>query len=268
MKTVLLGLIMSFCTFFLISCDDTGAINLFTVEDDAALGKQLDSTIRATPSEYPLYTDSYANNYVQTIMNSIIASPLINYKGIFEYKVYIIKSDTVVNAFACPGGYIYVYTGLLKYIDDEATLAAVLAHEVAHAERRHTSQRMTQSYGIQFLLNIAFGGSPGDIESIAGNLFSNLYLLKNSRDDEYEADEYSFKYLQSTKWYAGAMTRFFSKIAGNESSSALTVLLSTHPLSEDRVAAVNELIKNAKLPEPTEGNLFSSEYAIFKGKLQ
>lgn len=262
-------ILLSFLFVFgLSSCGDDGtsAINIFSTSDDVALGKQLDSQIRATPAEYPIYNDVTANQYVQNIANEIIKSSLIKYKGTFVYKTQIIKVDTIVNAFATPGGYVYVYTGLLKFIDNEATLASILAHEIAHAERRHSTARMTKQYGVDFLLSLVLGNNPSQYATIAANLFTGLGFLKNSRDDEYEADEYAFKYLQTSIWYPGAMTYFFDKVkSGN--ASFLEVLLSTHPMPEDRIQKVKDLINAAGLATPTEANLFADRYANFKKSL-
>jgi len=262
-------LIAIFSTFAFNQCSDStslGDLNLFSISDDIQLGTQLDQEIRSNPQEYPILNDAEATAYVQNIMNQIINSPLIKYKGQFVYKVALINTNTI-NAFATPGGYIYVYKGLLKYIDNEATLAAILAHEVAHAERRHSTQRMTKAYGLQVLLGVVLGNSPSTIESIAGNLFSGLSLMYNSREDEYEADEYSFKYLQSTIWYPGAGKLFFEKLDGQSNSSELEELFATHPLDDKRIAALNKLIQDANLSAPSESNLFATRYLQFRGRL-
>lgn len=252
------------------SCGDDGIslpdLNVFSITDEAALGRQLDSQIVSNTIEYPIYNNASANSYVQDIVNEIIKSSAIKYRDAFPYKLRIVRDDATVNAFAIPGGYVYVYTGLLKFIDNEATLAAVLAHEVAHCERRHATKRMTKSYSIDFLLSIALGSSPGQLEQIAGSLFTNLYLLKNSRDDEYEADEYSFKYLKTSKWYPGGLIYFFDKIGAQSDASFLEVLLSTHPLSADRIDKVNGYLKEANI-EPSESNVFTERYAQFKASL-
>ncbi len=249
------------------SCGDSAdplGLNLYSTSDDRKMGDELDAEIVKNTAEYPIYSNTTATAYVQAIADAIKLSPEIKYATIFSYKVKIIKNDTVVNAFAIPGGYVYVYTGLLKFLDNEASLASVIGHEIAHAECRHATKRMTKQYGMQYLLQLLLGSSPGELETIAANLFSNLALLKNSRDDEYEADAYSFKYLRSTNWYPGAMTYFFDKVKGNEESSFLATMLSTHPLSQDRIDAVKALIAEAKLSAPTEANLRSTEYTNFK----
>ncbi len=260
-------LTFSLVVFSFAGCGDNNStnpldFNAFSTSDDVTLGKQLDSQIRHTPAEYPLYNYLDQNTYVQSIVTEITNSSLIKYKTVFAYKTQIIKNDSVVNAFATPGGYVYVYTGLLKFIDNEATLAGILAHEIAHAELRHATKRMTKAYGVDFVLSLVLGNSSSQYAQIAANLFTGLAFLKNSRDDEYEADEYSFKYLQTSKWYPGAITYFFDKVkTGN--SSFLEELLSTHPMPEERIQKVKDMIQASGVTA-SESNLFTARYSAFK----
>ena len=248
---------------FLSSCEDgISNINIFSTEDDIKLGQDLDTQIKNSPQEYPIYNNTEWQNYVNGIKDEILKSQHIEYKGKFPYKMTLINSKTV-NAFATPGGYIYIYTGLLKFIDNEATLAAIIAHEIAHAERRHATKRMTKQYGVSLMLDIVLGTNPDKMTEIGTNLLTGLGLLWNSREDEYEADEYSFKYLQTSKYYAGASKLFFEKI-GNASQSSLEELLSTHPMDQKRIDAINKLVNDNKIPALSESNLFANKYSQMK----
>ncbi len=268
-RTLALLLMVTGSFAFLYSCDDGSLnpldFNAFSLADDVALGAQLDSQVKADKNEYPILSNAAAQAYVEAIFNEILASPEIDYENSFPYQVKIVKRDDIINAFAAPGGYVYVYTGLLKYIDNEATLAAILAHEIGHCENRHATKRITKSYGVQYVLDILLGDNSDQLVQLGSEILTNLAFLKNSRDDEYEADESSFEYLKSTRWYPGASKYFFRKILSTqaEDSSLVTVLLSTHPLSSDRIAAMDKLISDAKLAEPTEANLRSTEYKNF-----
>jgi len=239
-------------------------INLFTLDDDKQLGADLATQIDADIQNYPPLNNTEAQQYVQSIANEILKSPEVKYATTFSYQVKIINKGEIVNAFALPGGYVYVYTGLLKFVDNEATLASVLAHEIAHAERRHATKRLTKHYGVQVLLGLVLGENPTVLEEIFSNLLTNLGFLYNSREDEYEADEYAFKYLLTSQWYPGAMTYFFNAIKNNEDKSFLKELLSTHPMPQNRIDAVEKLIKDYKVASPTEANLFSLRYSQFK----
>lgn len=243
-----------------------GGFNMYPVSEDISLGNDIQQKIESDTANYPMYKEPVIQEYLQSMVNEILKSPLIKHKKDFSYKVYVIDKD-VINAFCTPGGYIYVYTGLMKFLDNEATLAAVLAHEIAHAELRHATQRMTSSYGVDILNQAIKNQTDNEYADVASNLFSGMSLLQNSRDNEYEADEFSFKYLQSTQWFPGAALHFFQKVialveAGNGNS--LDRLMSTHPLSMDRIEKLTELMKAAKLPPPNEKNLFYRKYAKIK----
>jgi predicted Zn-dependent protease len=246
-------------------------LNIFPDSEDVKLGQQLDAEIRNNSGEYPILQNRPdVKEYVTSIGNKILMSPSITKRNIFAYTFEIIKNDTVVNAFATPGGYVYIYTGLMRYIDNEATLAGVVAHEIAHAELRHATQRMTKAYGVQILLSMVLGENPSKIVEIGSNLLTGLAFLANSRSDEYEADEYSLKYLASTEYYPGAIVDFFNKMQaqrGGANGGVLETMLSTHPLDKDRIAAVNKNLASMGNPVASETNMFATRYQTFKSKL-
>ena len=257
-----------FCGFlsFVIGC----GVNIFSDADDLKLGQQMDEQIRKNSKEYPILEGHPGvKQYVMEVGNRVLASPAITKRGIYSYKYEIIQKDSIINAFCTPGGYIYVYTGLLKFVDNEATLAGVMGHEIAHAERQHASKRITKAYGVQMLLSVALGQNPSQIAAMTANLFTGLGLLANSRSDESEADEYSMKYLSSTQYYPGGITYFFKKIEGEKSRGGGTIerLLSTHPLPQDRIDHVNEILKSMGNPQPTDPNLFAKRYLAFRKTL-
>ncbi|MBN1634602.1 MAG: M48 family metalloprotease [Ignavibacteria bacterium] len=244
--------------------------NLFSVAEDVQLGEDLDKEIQANQRDYPLLKDNpQVTNYVSNMGKYIVNnSPRIQYKNVFPYKFQVIN-DTIVNAFCTPGGFIYVYTGLMDYVDNEATLAGVIAHEIAHAECRHMTQRLTSYYGVSMLLSLVLGNNPSAITEIAANLFVGLGFLANSRADEYEADENSVRYLMTTKYYPGAITYFFKKALAEQKASgytpgALDRLFSTHPLTQDRVNNVSAIFKSLKISADTTKGLFTQEYQQFK----
>jgi beta-barrel assembly-enhancing protease len=238
-------------------------VNLFTDKDDVQLGTQIDAEIRANPQEYPILQGHPGlKAEVRNIVNKILQSPEVKKRNVYPYKVDIIADDKTVNAFCTPGGYIYVYTGLIKFLDNEAALAGVLGHEIAHAERRHATKRITAAYGVQSVLALVLGENPGMVEQIAANLFTNLGFLKNSRDDEMESDNYSMKYLKSTEYYPGGITYFFAKIKTKSQSSPsdFEKLFLTHPPSDDRANNVSNKMREWNIPGPTESNLFTERY--------
>lgn len=268
-------LIVSFLALCVFSVFYSCGANIFSVNDDVQMGKELDAQIRGDRRNYPIMEGhddvrSYVSGVGRTILNS---SSLIQYKNVFPYKFDVIQDDSTVNAFCVPGGYIYIYTGLIKFVDNEAALAGVMAHEIAHAERRHMTQRLTSYYGVSTVLSLVLGSNPNQFAEIAANLFVGLGFLANSRSDESEADDYSIKYLRSSQYYPGSIIFFFNKIREEEirkgtTPGGLERLLATHPLAQDRIDNVYyNLSKINPRPDSTKG-LYPERYQEIKAKLQ
>ena len=219
--------------FTVSSCSEGGGVNIFSIEDDKALGAQFDAEISADPANYPIlspvtYADAY--QYVYDIRDRILDAGQVRYKDEFAWQVKIIRDDNILNAFCTPGGYIYVYTGLIKYLDNEAQLAGVLGHEIAHADLRHVTDQLTEQYGISLLLSLVLGQNQSVLSDIAVGLAS----LAFSRGDESQADEYSVNYLCPTLYTAYGAAGFFEKIEA-EGGASIPEFLSTHPSPDNRI---------------------------------
>lgn len=248
--------------------------NIFSVQDDVEIGSELNQQILSEPQNFPMLKGNQeVKDYVSGLGRYVLEnSKAIIYKNIFPYKFEIIDDDSTVNAFCIPGGYIYVYTGLIKYLDNEAALTGVIGHEIAHAERRHMTQRLTSYYGVSVILGLVLGNNPNQLAEIAANLFVGLGFLANSRADEEDADNYSIKYLTGTQYYPGAITFFFDKIREEQKKNGTTPSdlegwLSTHPLPQDRINNVVSKLKKIKpKPDPTKG-LYTERYQQMKSKL-
>lgn len=236
--------------------------NIFSIEDDKKLGEQLDQEINSKPEEFPILPENQyqaAYTHLRRIRDNILNSGKVFYKDEFKWQVKIIHNDTILNAFAAPGGYIYVYTGIIKYLDSEHELAGVMAHEIAHADRRHSTDQLTKIYGIAILLQLTLGNNPNLLAEIAATLVS----LKFSRDNESEADEYSVIYMCPTDYYADGAAAFFEKIQ-QSGGGRIPEFISTHPDPGNRVSAIT----NKKNELGCNGNQsFDSRYMAFKNSL-
>lgn len=213
-----------------------GKVNLFSIEDDKALGKQLDEEILSQPDSFPVLSRvqyAAAYSHLDRIAQTILQSGQVRHKDAFSWTFRIIHDDDVLNAFATPGGYIYVYTGLIKYLSTEDALAGVLAHEIAHADQRHSTQQLTRAFGLSVLIDIALGKNQGTLSDIAAGLAS----LKFSRDHESEADKYSVNYLCPTAYNAAGAAIFFEQLEAG-GSPRMPEFLSTHPSPVNRIAAI------------------------------
>ncbi len=268
-------LLVSFFTLCVFSVFYSCGANIFSVSEDVNIGRDLDRQIRGDRTNYPIMEGHEdVRSYVKGIGSNILnSSTLIKYKNVFPYQFDVIRDDSTVNAFCVPGGYIYIYTGLIKFLDNEAALAGVMAHEIAHAEQRHMTQRLTSYYGVSTVLSLVLGNNPNQFAEIAANLFVGLGFLANSRSDETEADDYSMKYLRTSQYYPGSIIFFFNKIREEErrkgsNPGGLERLLATHPLAQDRINNVYENLKTmSPRPDSTKG-LFPERYQEIKAKLQ
>jgi beta-barrel assembly-enhancing protease len=255
--------------FFLFNSCDSG-INIFSKQDDVQLGLEVDREIRNNPQEYPIFTgDPSIKSYIDSrIFQHILTSPKIESKNIYPYQFELLNKPNELNAFALPGGYIYIYTGLLKYLDSEAALAGVIGHEIAHAELRHATQRLTAYYGVSFLLSLVLGSNPSQVAEIAANLLVGLAFLANSREDENQADQASFNYLTDTRFYPGGVKFFFEQLRDDglvsSQASSVETFLSTHPAPVDRISNTDMRLINGGFSvldyKATGEGIFKQEY--------
>ncbi|MBS1645442.1 MAG: M48 family metalloprotease, partial [Bacteroidetes bacterium] len=194
--TILAGTLAA--SFLFGSCNKDEGVNIFSIQDDRNLGLQVSQQIAADPATYPIldpvqYASAY--QYLNNMRDVILNSGQVTHKADFNWELRIIRDDNTLNAFCTPGGYIYVYTGLIKFLDNASSLAGVLGHEMAHADKRHSTEAMTKQYGISTLLSLVLGNDPGLLVQVSESLVN----LKFSRDNETEADKYSVIYLCPTK---------------------------------------------------------------------
>lgn len=261
LMTLALGFLVTMCK----SSKDAsgGGFNLFTIDQDRQLGAQVAAEIDGNPAQYPLL-DSASNKEIYALVykvrNAILNSGKLIHRDDFQWRVRIIHDDTTLNAFCTPGGYIYIYTGILKYMDNEAELAGVLGHEIGHADMRHSTRQMTKIYGLDVLLSIVAGN-----RQMVKQVTEGIIGLKFSRDHETEADQCSVKYLCPTPYAADGGAGFFEKMEAAGSAGGKTPeFLSTHPSPEGRI----EHFHSAKVELGCTGtNLYANEYKAAVKKL-
>ena len=238
MKKIIFLSIILFPVVLFNSCGNSkntlSEFNLFTIQNDKELGKEVAMEIESNPQEYPIL-DSAKNvaayKYLYDIRNKILNSGQVRHKDDFAWRMRIIHDDKTKNAFCTPGGYIYVYTGLMKYLDAEDQLAGVLAHEIGHADLRHSTRQMTKLYGVQTLLNFLAGD-----RALIKDLTASIISLKFSRTHETEADQASVKYLCATDYVAAGGAKFFEKIEADAGGAGgMPEWLSTHPNPDNRI---------------------------------
>jgi predicted Zn-dependent protease len=230
-----IGLLLSSCSLFKKgekSDVPSGGFNLFTVQQDEELGAQVADELASDPAKYPVL-DSASNvaayKYIYDMRNTILNTGKVKYKDEFLWQIRIIEDDSTLNAFCTPGGYIYVYTGIIKYLDNEHELAGVMGHEMGHADLRHSTRQMTKLNGIQMLIDATLGD-----RAAIKQITTGLIGLKFSRAHETEADRISVEYLCGSMYNADGGAGFFEKIAA-QGGGRQPEFLSTHPSPTNRI---------------------------------
>lgn len=249
-----------------------GAIidSVVPIELDIQIGKSFLENAKNGKEGMHVLKNAALEKYIKSVADKILKSDQIRYKKDFPYKITVLDDDDTINAVCTPGGYIFVYTGLLKLIQDEATLAAILAHEIAHAEKRHSIKQIISSLGIYFTiyigLTIFLGSDAASLINLGSRVGGEILTLANSRSAEAEADFMSFEYLKNTKYYPGALESFFVLIEKKEKEEGGTVdkrmiqFLSTHPLNDERIKENRKRLNLVGNPKATSENLYTERY--------
>lgn len=226
---------------------------LLSEQEESRLGRTTD---QAVVQQYGLYQDAVLQNYLQAMglpMGRNSHRPNLDW----QFKI---MDSPVVNAFAAPGGYIYVTRGLLAAVNNEAELAAVLGHEIGHVTARHSAQQ----YSSTMLANLGLGvgqamlGGYGDLLGPLLKTSAGLLFLKFSRDDERQADALAVEYASRAGYDAGRMADFFITLQrqpgeNGRQAGRLPEFFATHPSPENREATVRSMAVawQARLPALT-----------------
>lgn len=236
-----------------------GQINIIASDEEVQMGKELSAEVE---KEFTIYDNAEVTAYVQSVGDKVVR---VCDRNDIEYHFAVIEKEEM-NAFAMPGGYIYIYTGLMKDLDDEAQLAAVLAHEVGHVTARHSTERLTAMYGYQILASLILGDDPNFWAGLVANIFSTTGMLAYSRQNEYEADRLGLTYANAAGYDPDGMVELLTKFIDTERGEPgkLEQWLSTHPPSTERMARVRTMATGLQ----AEGSLRNTAaYAKIKGKL-
>ncbi len=247
------------------------SLNAATGERSFTAFMSRDDEMKVGRKEHPKVLRGFGGAYADRDLGAYVESVGRRLAAVAEVKglpySFTVLNDETVNAFALPGGYVYVTRGLLALVDDEAQLAAVMAHEIGHITARHTAQRyskaMATNLGINVLGVVAglFGAPPG--VSTLASMGADLYLKGYSREQEMEADMLGVRYLARAGYHTGAMTAFFHKLTAFQQLEAALVgdpeaterftLTSTHPRTAERIEQAVRLAKVAPPAAPRSG---------------
>ncbi|QRK13108.1 M48 family metalloprotease [Archangium violaceum] len=224
----------------------TAASILISDEQEAQLGAQVKQELE-TKEKIKYLEDPVVVDYVRNLSTPILQQANKDRQNV-KWKIHVIDDPKTVNAFATPGGYLYVYTGLLLAADNEAEVAGVMGHEAGHVTGRHSAQALMLQYGQQALIDAALGKNSGTVSQIAASLAGSGTSLAFSRGNETEADELGAKYTSGARYDPHGLVTFFQKLAAQEGKTpGFMKWLSTHPPSADRVKHLNSYISSKGL---------------------
>lgn len=212
---------------------------LISEQQEISLGQETDQQIR---SQYGVYDDPGLNEYITRAGMAMVPH---SHRSHLVYH-WAVLDTPVVNAFAVPGGYIYVTRGILAMMNSEAELAVVLGHELGHVNARHSARRLSSMILAQ--VGLVVGGALSETFakiSGAASVGIQLLFLKYSRDDERQADRLGVEYARKSSYNPGKMIDFFSslqKMGDLSGGHSLPGFLSTHPLTSDRIKNTQAMI--------------------------
>ena len=238
--------------------------NLFTPEQDVKLGRE---SARQVAAEVTLLSDAAVNEYVRALGTRLAAAaPGYDY----PYQFQVISTDEV-NAFALPGGFIYINAGAVTAARTEGELAGVLAHEISHVALRHGTNQASQAYiahaGLSVLGRIVGGGSTefGQIINAVGGAGANMLFLRFSRTAETQADVQGAEIMAAAGYDPRDMVSFFETLK-RLGPADVPDMLSDHPDPGDRAAAINRQLPSLQLAaEPVRD---TEEFRQVKSRLQ
>jgi predicted Zn-dependent protease len=214
--------------------------NLFSPQQDVEMGREVS---RQAERELPMLNDRQANAYIDALGKRLAAhAPGEKYP--YQFRI---VNDSAINAFALPGGFVYVNRGALEAADNEAQIAGVIAHEIGHVALRHGTHQASTAYVAQAPLAILGGvlgsNSVGGVLAQLGVSFAtSSLLLKYSRDAESQADLMGTQILHDSGYDPRAMVEFFEKIQAQSKGRAIQ-FLSDHPNPENRIGNVQREIQ-------------------------
>ena len=240
-------------------------VNFYSLEREMALGKSLAQEVERSSK---LIDDPVVSEYVNRVGQNLVR----NSDAKVPFTIKVIDSD-VVNAFALPGGFFYVDSGLILRADSEAELAGVMAHEIAHVAARHGTKNATKGEIAQMatipLILLGPGGWAGYGLYEGLNFAIPMSFLKFSRDAEYEADYLGLQYMYAAGYDPNAFVTFFEKVEAEEKRQPGTVpkFFSTHPPTPERVVSIQKEIGNV-LPARDQYIVTTSEFDTVKARLR
>jgi len=227
-----------------VSKDDIRGFNIISLQEEKQLG---DKFVVEVEKQRKVVTDPQVQGYLNRLGNRLLTGVRVRE---FDFTFKAVRDDSV-NAFAVPGGHVYVHTGLIKAAQNETELASVMAHEINHAVARHGTQQLTQQYGYGLVIQLLLGQNPNLLAQLASTLFGQGAFMAYSRSMENQADYLGVETMYRAGYDPRGMISFFKKIdtINQRNPGALEQFFSSHPMTGERLRNVQ--IEISKLPPKT-----------------
>ena len=209
----------------LTSCATVGQLNLLSEEEELQMGAEFAAQLE---DELTFIEDPEVVGYINELGQSLVR---VSRRSNIPYRFHVVDTDDV-NAFAVPGGYLYVNRGLIEAAESEAELAGVIGHEIGHVVGKHSARQLTQQYGLAILTQIALGEEAGVVAQLTAQIVATGAITSYSRSMESEADAYGVQELYDAGIDPNGLATFFEKLEemrGGQGGSALEQFFSTHP---------------------------------------
>lgn len=238
-----------------------GDLKSLTTPQELAIGQMFAEQVEA---QYPVLHDPVLTWYVNLRGRELAdRSPRNNLPYFFR----VIDSPEI-NAFAIPGGHIYINLGVFQVAEEEGELVSILAHEIGHIVGRHSAKQIVKQQWASLAQTAALGAYPNYYAYLAENLFGELGFLKMSRDDEREADRIGFQLMMDSGYDPRLMIAMFERLQQRyqEDPSRLEKLFSTHPPTEERLVNLKKLLVEAHPPEMPRAT--SAEFETVKERVK
>jgi predicted Zn-dependent protease len=238
-----------------------GGVNMYSVEREQLMGRRMAEDVER---HCRLVKDPVVNQYIRELGQRLVT----NSDAKIPFTIKVIDSGEV-NAFALPGGYLYVDSGLIVAAQNESELAAVMAHEIAHVAARHATRNMTkvQIWNLVSMPFVFFGGPVGMAVRQVSSMAYPVSVTKFSRDAEREADLLGIEYAYAAGYDPLAFINFFERLkAGKGKKSFIAKAFLTHPMNSDRIDRAQKEIATM-LPSRDEYIVDSSAFQEAKAAL-
>lgn len=213
------------------------SLNMVSTEQEKQMGTEIAAQVE---QQERVLADPGMQAYINQIGQRLAA--VVERKDV-NYQFKVIDNPETVNAFALPGGYMYIYTGLLKLVDNEAELASVMGHELAHVSSKHHGEALTRQYGMQIVSTLVLGDNPAPAAQIARDFAAGGGMNYFSRENEREADRKGMDYLVRAGYQPDAMVAFMQKMLAADQAAGQAkqfAFFSTHPATQARIATLSQ----------------------------